>query len=273
MLLSTLKNPLLINLECTFQDRENLYFVLEYVNKGELASFISAHGNKLNNTETIDKEVIIYLAAYMVLILEYLHSNGVAHRDFKPENLLLNNEGKLKCIDFGTIDIFEKKGVNDELFKKFTNIQKKFSKGANNDLADKFTSESDKRKSFVGTTFYVAPEMILDQDSVTCAADLWALGIILYRLAKNQYLFDESNDYLIFEKIKSSSFELAEDLDSDIKNLIMKLLVKDPSKRLGSGPDGFDMLKKHPFFESVDWENILEMESPLKSKFEINFNK
>jgi 3-phosphoinositide dependent protein kinase-1 len=267
LLLSTLKNPLLINLECTFQDRENLYFVLEYVNRGELASYISANGIEFNSLETINKEIIVYLGAYMVLILEYLHSHGVAHRDFKPENLLLNNEGKLKCIDFGTIDIFHKEGVNEELFKKFTNIQNKFSKGANHDPENKFASESDKRKSFVGTTFYVAPEMILDQDSVTCAADLWALGIILYRLAKNQYLFDESNDYLIFEKIKASTFELAEDLDSDIRNLIMKLLVKDPSKRLGSGPDGFEMLKKHPFFESVDWENLLEMESPLKSKF------
>jgi 3-phosphoinositide dependent protein kinase-1 len=201
-----------------------------------------------------------------VLILEHLHSNGIAHRDFKPENLLLTSEGKLKCIDFATADVFHLKGVNDALYHKYTKIKEKFATNPRESILERITSLSQDRKSFVGTTFYIAPEMILDQNSVDYSADLWAFGIILYRLAKNKYLFDEVNDYLIFEKIKSSSFELDKDLDSDIRDLILQLLVKDPAKRLGAGEGGFAKLKAHSFFKDIDWENVSVMESPLKSK-------
>lgn len=266
LMLSYLKSPLFIDLYWSFQDKNNLYFILEFADRGELSSYISKKSISINCPAKIDIPVISYLSAQIVIILEYLHSNGIAHRDFKPENLLLTSEGKIKCIDFGTADVFHLEGVNDDLFQKYNKIKQKFAKKTRDSILERLTSLSQDRKSFVGTTFYIAPEMILDQNSVDYSADLWAFGIILYRLAKNKYIFNEVNDYLIFEKIKNSSFELDNDLDSDIRDLILQLLVKDPKKRLGAGQGGFAKLKAHSFFQNIDWDNISVMESPLKSK-------
>jgi 3-phosphoinositide dependent protein kinase-1 len=118
----------------------------------------------------------------------------------------------------------------------------------------------------VGTTYYIAPEMITDQDSVNPSVDLWAFGVILYRLMTGKYLFDEVNDYLTFEKIKSSEFELDKTINEQGKDLIKRLLHKVPSERIGFGEGGFKELKAHPFFESIDWDKINEMESPLKGR-------
>ena len=215
---------------------------------------------------------IIYIATQIVLILEFLHSNGIIHRDFKPENLLLNDQGRLKCIDFGTADVFLIKGVNDQLYDNFMKIQTKFNnKPKNSTIAHLHPSEMS-RKSFVGTTYYIAPEMITDQDSVNPSVDLWAFGVILYRLLTGKYLFDEVNDYLTFEKIKSSEFVLDKSIHEDGKDLIQKLLCKTPSERIGFGPDGFKKLKQHPFFKDIDWDNIEDMESPLKGNGSLQYN-
>ena len=200
----------------------------------------------------------------MVLILEYLHSQGVVHRDFKPENLLLNEQGKLKCIDFGTADVFLVDGVNDKMYQNFMKIRSRFSYKPRSSLLEERGSTIDHRKSFVGTTYYIAPEMITDQDSVDPSADLWAFGVILYQMVTGKYLFDETNDYLTFEKIKQSEYQIDDKIHNDMQDLIRCLLKKDPKERLGAGEGGYEKLKQHPFFASIDWENIHKMESPLK---------
>lgn len=200
------------------------------------------------------------------MILEELHSQGIVHRDFKPENLLLTNQGRLKCIDFGTADVFAVPGVNDKLHEHFLKIQARFNSQPKNSILERMHPSQNNRKSFVGTTYYIAPEMITDQDSVNPSVDLWAFGVILYRLLTGQYLFDEVNDYLTFEKIKSSEFELDKSIDESGKDLIRKLLHKEPSQRIGFGEGGFAELKGHPFFEEIDWDGIDQMESPLKGR-------
>ena len=190
------------------------------------------------------------------------------HRDFKPENLLLTDQGRLKCIDFGTADVFHIEGVNDKMYENFVKIQNKFNNKPKNSTIAQMHPSQDSRKSFVGTTYYIAPEMITDQDSVNPSVDLWAFGVILYRLLTGKYLFDEVNDYLTFEKIKSSEFVLDTSINEDGKDLIKKLLCKVPSERIGFGPGGFEKLKAHPFFKDIDWENPEAVESPLKGNLE-----
>lgn len=207
---------------------------------------------------------VVYISAQIVIILEFLHKNGIVHRDFKPENLLLNSKGELKCIDFGTADVVHIKGVNDKLFEDFTKIQNRFNNKPKNSILSLHEESIDSRKSFVGTTYYIAPEMITDQDSVDTSVDLWAFGVILYRLITGKYLFDEMNDYLTFEKIKCSEFEICEDIQETGKDLILKLLNKDPAQRIGAGDNGFQKLKEHPFFADIDWDKFSEMESPIR---------
>lgn len=197
-----------------------------------------------------------------MLILQYLHSNGIVHRDLKPENLLLDENNNLKIVDFGTADCFQIKSKNDDLFTKYNQIRKKY-----------VTTHPEKKKdqpkkSFVGTVYYIAPEMLVKQE-VGPGCDLWALGVILYRMLTGEYLFNQANDYLIFETIKNGHYKMAEGIDEDARDLIQELLLPNPDERLGNGSEesGRDMegLKKHKFFEGIDFEGIVgkEHKSPV----------
>ena len=105
-LLSNLKHAGINKLKYTFQDKANLYFIQEFCEGGEFINFIKLNINKLT------EEVKIFYIAEIVNILEYLHTNGITHRDLKvtsfsiqPENLMLDSKGHLKLIDFGTAEI------------------------------------------------------------------------------------------------------------------------------------------------------------------------
>lgn len=126
------------------------------------------------------------------------------------------------------------------------------------------------RKSFVGTVYYVAPEMLESQE-VDCGCDLWALGIIINKMLTGEYLFNEPNDYLTFEAIRRGEYKLNPDLPEEAKDLITRLLVKNPKERLGNGTEGsstdFKALKNHPFFRDLEWSLLQSCASPL------NFDK
>ena len=75
------------------------------------------------------------------------------------------------------------------------------------------------KKSFVGTVFYIAPEMLVKQE-VEYGADYWALGIIIYKMLTGKYLFNQANDYLIFQEIKNGQYKMEESLDKDSKDIV-----------------------------------------------------
>lgn len=120
--------------------------------------------------------------ANIILALEDLRKYGVVHRDLKPENLIFNHKGVLTLVDFGTCDVIEKNSLNQKIFDKIKDIKQMISQQTENIKEDK--------KSFVGTIFYLAPEMITEQ-TVDYGADLWALGIIIYRAYTGKYLFND----------------------------------------------------------------------------------
>lgn len=103
----------------------------------------------------LDIEEARYLTAQIVLILEYLHSYRVIHRDLKPENLIFDKDGKLKVVDFGTADVLLREGVNDKLCEEYHTIRDKYVP------KDILEEQAKPKKSFVGTVFYIAPEMLV----------------------------------------------------------------------------------------------------------------
>ncbi len=178
-----------------------------------------------------------------------MHTSGIAHRDFKPENILLKTDGHMKCIDFGTAKFLDIKKRTSELFG--------FPIVSDDDDGDSDEdSESIPRKTFNGTRYYVSPEVLESRDA-GAPVDLWALGnhkfeeeylsypqnigAIIYQMATGEYAFSGTS-FQIFEKIKSLQIHYPPKMDPEIKDLIQKLLVKDPQQRLGAGLKGTILL-------------------------------
>jgi len=247
-----LNHPNIIKLYSSFQDKNKLYFVLEYASGGEFSDHLRIQGK-------LPKEQIIFFTAEIINILEYIHTCGIAHRDLKPENILLTQEGHLKCIDFGTARYLATEKRTAELFE----VKNK----AEETLEDTPSQiKKNHRTTFVGTAQYVSPEMLEGADT-GAPADLWALGCIIYLMAVGQFAFIDMNEYLIFQKIKACTVKYPDDMDMEIKDLIQKLLVKDPNERLGAGPQGFkndyETLKSHSLFKGIDFANLHEQKPPV----------
>ena len=257
LILRTFKTRLVVKLVATFQSDSKLYFVLENVPRGELSRAIRVQGR-------LSLEEARFCAAEIVQMLEYIHSFGVIHRDLKPENVLIDEHGHLKLIDFGTADVVLLEGQNDGLYKDYMASRPKEAPALSDSLAP--NEDLSVRKSFVGTVYYVAPEMLENQE-VDFGCDFWALGVLLYRLLTGLYLFNDQNEYLTFEKIRKCEFKIEGNLDPKAKELIEKILKLNPKHRLGNGdPEkGLDLLalKQHPFFEGIVWEYLENSESPL----------
>ncbi|CAG8753973.1 6841_t:CDS:2, partial [Funneliformis caledonium] len=138
----------------------------------------------------------------MVLGFEYLHENGIVHRDIKPDNLLLSKDGVLKIVDFGVSEIFIK--------------------------------GNDKLKKSAGSPAFMAPELcVAHHDEISGqAADIWSMGVTLYCLAFGQLPFRKENILDMYESIKHDEFEIPEGTDPDLADLLKKILEKDPNKRI-----------------------------------------
>ena len=93
-------NPNIVSYECTFQDEDNLYFLLEFAEKGNLAQLIKV-------VKPIPIETCRFFIAEIVLALEYLHNMHIAHRDLKPENILLDEQFHIKLCDFGEAKVIK----------------------------------------------------------------------------------------------------------------------------------------------------------------------
>ena len=139
------KSPYIINLKDTFYENNNIYIVSEYAEKGDLGNFIA----KTKKTKTTIKDE--YICKWILQIawaLDYLHKNGIIHRDIKSKNIFLTKDLNIKVGDFGIAKILENKNLT---------------------------------KTYVGTPYYMSPEVINNR-SYNQKADVWSLGCILYEL-------------------------------------------------------------------------------------------
>mmetsp|Transcript_7016 Transcript_7016/g.10309 ORF Transcript_7016/g.10309 Transcript_7016/m.10309 type:complete len:500 (-) Transcript_7016:37-1536(-) len=228
--LNMMDHPHIISLFCTYQDKENLYFVLELAPGGEMFSILNKFG-------PLSLQATQFYTAEVISALEYMHSKGIIHRDLKPENIILSRTMHTKVTDFGTAKILS--DTHDP---------------AGNMLKGR-------SGTFVGTAQYVSPE-ILKTEPVNEACDLWALGCIIYQYLTGNHPFKADSEYLIFQKILDRQFSYPDDFPVVARDLVDKLLQINPSDRLGYGPDGYKKLKAHPFFDGIDFSNLHEQTPP-----------
>ncbi|KAF4636127.1 hypothetical protein G7Y89_g1959 [Cudoniella acicularis] len=222
------RHPFVVKLFYAFQDHEKLYLILEYAQGGELFTHLAQE-------RMFTEEVASFYMAEMVLALEHLHRNlGVIYRDLKPENCLLDAEGHLLLTDFG--------------------------------LSKVAVDENDKCNSVLGTVEYMAPEVILGQ-KYGMAVDWWSFGALGFDLLTGSPPFQGQNHAKIQERIVKQKLVMPYFLGPDAKDLLTRLLRKEPHKRLGANmPKDMQTIKKHRFFKKIDWKALAkrEVEPPIQ---------
>lgn len=220
--LAKLRHPNIIKLILTFQNPANLYYVVELAPNGDLQ-------HVLNEKYTLDIPCTAVLTGQVLLAISHMHKNRIIHRDLKPENILLDSKNRVKVTDFGTSKMF---GA-DEPFQV-------------------------ERGSFVGTADYVCPET-LNEKPVGPASDLWSFGCILYTLLVGVPPFRTESNYATFQKIENLDYTIPDFVPVHARDLISKLLVIEPEKRLGYGEyeTNYESIREHPFYAFVgDWDTL-----------------
>ncbi|KAK1143030.1 hypothetical protein N8T08_007094 [Aspergillus melleus] len=221
------RHPFVVKLFYAFQDHEMLYLILEYAEGGELFTHLAME-------RMFDEDAAAFYMAQMVLALEHLHQNvGVIYRDLKPENCLLDRRGHLVLTDFGLSKI----AVDDD----------------------------DRCNSSLGTIEYMAPEVVQGK-SYGKACDWWSLGALGFDLLTGSPPFRANNNAKLQEKIVKQKLTMPYFLGPDAKDLLTRLLRKEPSKRLGYHmPKDLQTIKNHRFFRKIDWKALerRELDPPI----------
>jgi len=265
----------IVKLYHSFQDKENLYFVMEYMAGGDLL-------NLLIKKDIFPEIFARFYAAEMVLAIDTVHSLGYIHRDIKPDNFLFTSSGHLKVSDFGLCTGFH--WAHDAKFyeaqrrialKKMTKqVSELKADGKPDNFIDENAEpkdnilryrEQNKRQlafSVVGTNNYIAPEVLL-QVGYNRECDWWSFGVILFETIFGYPPFCSENRQTTKLKIinwqKTFRFPQKPKVSDDVKDLISKLIC-DPQDRLGR--NGADEVKKHPFFKTIDWDNLYRQQPP-----------
>ena len=204
-MLTKFNHPNVISVTEIFENREAYFTVMEYCDGGELFNYIV-----VNRILSEEKAAFFYFQ--LVNGLEYIHSLGIVHRDLKPENLLLTSDYILKISDFGLSNYFNKNG--DNLLE-----------------------------TPCGSPCYASPEMLSGENYDGCKIDIWASGIVLFAMLCGYLPFDHKDNDILFRKILRCKISYPKNLSSEAKDLIKKILVPNPSKRI-TIPE----IKKHPFY-------------------------
>ena len=216
--LAQINNPFIVPLKFAFQSPEKLYFVLAFVNGGELFHHLTIE-------RRFDINRARFYTAELLCVLECLHGFNVIYRDLKPENILLDSHGHIALCDFGLCKL----EIKDE----------------------------DQTNTFCGTPEYLAPEL-LHNKGYNKTVDWWTLGVLLYEMLTGLPPFYDENVNEMYRKILTAPlhFPGSDVVPAAAKDLLTKLLNRDPAKRLGA--NGSAEIKAHPFFHSIDWRKLLE---------------
>ncbi|CAN1143601.1 SNF1-related protein kinase catalytic subunit alpha KIN10 [Linum perenne] len=198
-------HPHIIRLYEVIETPTDIYVVMEYVKSGELFDYIVEKG-RLQEDEARN------FFQQIISGVEYCHRNMVVHRDLKPENLLLDSKCNVKIADFGLSNI-----MRDGHFLKTS----------------------------CGSPNYAAPEVISGKLYAGPEVDVWSCGVILYALLCGTLPFDDENIPNLFKKIKGGIYTLPSHLSPGARDLIPRMLVVDPMKRM-TIPE----IRQHPWFQA-----------------------
>ena len=217
-------HPNICNMSYFFESEQRLYFAMPMIQGGEMKRLIKSKRIK-------EKQIKIW-AVQILKALEYLYANKVLHRDLKPDNILLDEDGYVQIIDFG--------------------------------LSKQLQSNQEKSGTQCGSPQYMAPEHFVGTGH-SHTADYWSVGIILYEMLAGTVPFannqsEEAVRQIIFPSGKTNESSV------EFRNLIKKLLVFNPSDRIGH-LEGPKEILADAWFADVDQEKILSRSEPCDDEY------
>ncbi|XP_028981010.2 serine/threonine-protein kinase N2 [Esox lucius] len=165
-----------------------------------------------------------FYASCVLLGLEFLHQNKIVYRDLKLDNLLMDADGYVRIADFG--------------------------------LCKEGMGHGDRTSTFCGTPEFLAPEVLTDNNYTRCV-DWWGLGVLIYEMLVGESPFPGDDEEEVFDSIVNDEVRFPRFLSPESVSIIQKLLQKNPERRLGAGEADASEVKKHRFFQGVNWESLL----------------
>lgn len=221
-ILQRIVHPFIVKLNYAFQTKDKLYLILDFVNGGELFHHLKKSGK-------FSEERVRFYGAEIASAIIHLHKNGIVYRDLKPENILLNRYGHIVITDFG--------------------LSKELDSASN-----------DKLRTIAGTPEYLSPEILLGH-GYSYEVDWWSFGTLLYEMLTGMPPFFSKNIRVIYNKILNAEVHFPDYVSSIARDLILRLLERDPSMRLKD-----EGVKLHPFFNGIDWDDLVnkKIEPPWK---------
>ncbi|CAK84907.1 unnamed protein product (macronuclear) [Paramecium tetraurelia] len=237
-ILKELDHPNIVSVYELYEDEQYVYIITEYLSGGELFE-------KINEIDHFDETIA---AGYMRKILEavnYCHNKNVVHRDLKPENIIFESRktnSSVKIIDFGTA---------------------------------KELLDSTKLSQRIGTPYYIAPEVISKQYDKKC--DVWSCGVILFIMLCGYPPFNGQSQQELYQRIQAGVYSFDEpewkEISGEAKDLIKKMLVTDPEKRISAQDalqhEWIKMTQKEKKINHKSLENLARFHSQSKLKVAI----
>lgn len=201
-------HPHVIKIFDVLEDSRYLYLIIEYASKGELF-------NHLVEKRRIESKEALIFFQQLISGIEYCHKHRICHRDLKLENILLDEEYRIKIADFGMASL----SVPNTMLK-----------------------------TFCGSPHYASPEVVSNEPYNGMKADIWSCGVILYALLTGKLPFDEENDNIrkLFNKIRFEPVKIPKFIPSSCRELLRSILTIDPSKRID-----IEGIKNHKWFRST----------------------
>ncbi|KAF4339284.1 CAMK CAMKL GIN4 kinase [Fusarium beomiforme] len=192
-ILKLIEHPNIMKLYDIWENRSEVYLILEYIDQGDLFTFINMNGR-------LSEEVSVFFFRQIISAISYCHSFNICHRDLKPENILISADLQIKIADFG--------------------------------MAALHQTDTHQLATACGSPHYAAPELLKNRQYRGDRADIWSMGVILFAMLSATLPFDDPDLRVMMARTKKGQYEMPEFLSPEAEDLIRRMLQVNPDRRI-----------------------------------------